>query len=122
MNDIAEPHGTTIRATRSDSPWKAFENLAADIMQSLGFADAAVTPPGTDSGADVRAALAVAQVKARITATSRPEVQQLHGLAHAEGKLGLFFSLGGYTAGRLSGLGWRASLSSFLNLWEQRGQ
>jgi Holliday junction resolvasome RuvABC ATP-dependent DNA helicase subunit len=70
-------------------------------MQRFGFPDAAVTPSGADGGVDVRARDAVAQVKARNTATPRPDVQQLHGIASAEGKLGVFFSLNGYTPGAI---------------------
>jgi Holliday junction DNA helicase RuvB len=81
--------------------WAAYEQAAANNMRRFGFPDAAVTPSGADGGIDVRASGAVAQVKARSTATPRPEVQQLHGIASAEGKLGVFFSLNGYTAGAI---------------------
>jgi Holliday junction DNA helicase RuvB len=81
--------------------WAAYEQAAANNMRRFGFPDAAVTPSGADGGVDVRARGAVAQVKARNTATPRPDVQQLHGIASAEGKLGVFFSLAGYTAGAI---------------------
>lgn len=81
--------------------WLEYEHLAAAAMRRLGFVDAAVTAQGVDGGVDVRAREALAQVKARVTASSRPEVQQLHGVAKAEGKIGFFFSAAGYTAGAI---------------------
>lgn len=81
--------------------WREWEHSAALLMRRFGFVDAAVTAAGTDGGVDIRSREAVGQVKARLTATSRPEIQQLHGVAQAEGKLGLFFSVGGYTTGAI---------------------
>lgn len=83
------------------SSWYLYEQAAAAAMRQLGFPDAVVTPRGSDGGVDVRSARAVAQVKARLTATPRPEVQQLFGVARAEHKLGIFFSLAGFTAGAI---------------------
>jgi hypothetical protein len=73
----------------------------AFFMRRVGFADATVTRSGADGGVDVRASGAVAQVKVGSTATPRSEVQHLHGIASAEGKLGMFFSQAGCTAGAI---------------------
>ena len=92
----------TIRGGVESFPhWRECEHLAAKAMRKLGFPDAEVTALGVDGGVDVRSSVALAQVKARATATSRPEIQQLHGITQSEKKLGLFFSTGGYTAGAI---------------------
>lgn len=87
-------------------------------MRQIGFADAAVTAAGTDGGVDVRSAEAVAQVKARATATSRPELQQLYGVARAEGKAALFYSLGSYTQGAID---WAKEVGVALFVLESTG-
>lgn len=74
------------------------EQTAAAWMRWMGFPDAAVTPIGTDGGIDVHSSMAVAQVKTETVPVGRPALQRLLGVAHAEGKDGLFFSLSGYTA------------------------
>lgn len=66
-------------------------------MRTLGFADAELTRHGSDGGVDIRANSAIAQVKARLVRTSRPEVQQLAGIAQHEGKLAIFFAVAGFT-------------------------
>jgi hypothetical protein len=63
----------------------------------MGFIDATSTPVGPDGGLDVISTEAVAQVKMEGVPTSRPILQALHGVAQAEDKRGLFFSLNGYT-------------------------
>jgi hypothetical protein len=73
------------------------ELVAVDWMRHLGFADAAATPVGADEGIDVLAEHAVAQVKMEGSPTSRPTVQQLHGVAVAKNRTALFFALAGYT-------------------------
>ena len=50
-----------------------------------------------DAGIDVASKDAVVQVKMEGILTGRPIVQALFGVATAEGKRGLFFSLAGYT-------------------------
>lgn len=72
--------------------------VAAEWMSWLGFQQVSATLPGPDGGIDVRSVEAVAQVKAEVAPVGRPKVQQLHGVASATGKLGLFFSLAGYTS------------------------
>lgn len=74
------------------------EEAAARWMRYWGWRDARVTPVGVDEGIDVVAAQAVAQVKAHMNPIGRPDVQNLFGVASAEKKLALFFSLRGYTA------------------------
>ncbi|KUN90418.1 hypothetical protein AQJ84_40185 [Streptomyces resistomycificus] len=73
------------------------ELAAVDWMRYLGFADAVATAVGADEGIDVLAEQAVAQVKKEGSPTSRPTVQQLHGVAAAQSKAALFFSMAGYT-------------------------
>ena len=73
------------------------EIAAAKWMRWMGFLDAEPMPIGPDGGIDVDSKLAVGQVKARLTPTSRPEVQQHYGVAQAEGKEPLFFALDRYT-------------------------
>ncbi|MFC8678056.1 restriction endonuclease [Streptomyces griseorubiginosus] len=85
------PEGRLIRTARDA------ELVAVDWMRYLGFTDASATPVGADEGIDVLAARAVAQVKMEGSPTSRPVVQQLHGVASAQKKKAVFFSLAGYT-------------------------
>ncbi len=61
------------------------EVLARDWLRFLGWRDAEVTPPGPDGGVDVRAAGLVAQVKMELQTTGAPVLQQLFGVAAAEG-------------------------------------
>ena len=56
-----------------------------------------------DAGIDVASKDAVAQVKMEGILTGRPIVQALFGVATAEGKRGLFFSLAGYTPWQSNG-------------------
>ena len=78
------------------------EQVAAEWMRHLGFADARCTGAGTDGGVDVRSGEAVAQVKAQLTPVGRPELQALYGVARSEGRQPLFFSLMNYTAAALT--------------------
>ncbi|MFG2265792.1 restriction endonuclease [Streptomyces sp. NPDC048720] len=73
------------------------ELIAVDWMRYLGFTDAVATPEGADEGIDVISARGLAQVKMEGSPTTRPTVQQLHGVATAKEKEALFFSLAGYT-------------------------
>lgn len=74
------------------------EEAARDWMVFLGFRDARLTQRGADGGIDVDSTEAVAQVKAEMRPTGRPVIQGLNGVAAHHKKLGLFFSLGGYTS------------------------
>ncbi|HTW21367.1 MAG TPA: restriction endonuclease [Mycobacteriales bacterium] len=73
------------------------ELMARDVMRSLGFAGAEVTPAGRDGGVDVRARGALAQVKLEGVKTDAPRVQALLGIAQYNHAQALFFSLAGYT-------------------------
>lgn len=73
------------------------ERAAAAWMRYWGWIDAQETGPGTDEGKDVVASDAVAQVKAHMNPIGRPDLQNLYGVASAEGNEGLFFALMGYT-------------------------
>ena len=64
----------------------------------MGYDDAEVTGPGADGGVDVTSRRSVAQVKTETLPVGRPALQRLHGVAMADGKEGLFFSLSGYTS------------------------
>lgn len=56
-----------------------FEELSREWMVWLGYADAALTSPGTDGGIDVIARTGVAQVKQYASQVSSPEVQKFAG-------------------------------------------
>jgi len=75
------------------------EHMAADAMRMLGFSDAKVTPVGPDSGIDVRATGAIAQVKFRSAQTGRGDIQRLVGARGNQPTLELlFFAAAGYSA------------------------
>lgn len=77
--------------------WQHAEHLACGHMIDLGFADAEVTPTGSDGGIDVRATGGIAQVKHFTNSpVGAPAVQQLIGAA-SKTVHGLFYALGGYT-------------------------
>jgi hypothetical protein len=88
------------------------EFLAAEWMTYMGFGHVQVTAATRDGGIDVVATEAVAQVKAESFPTSAPPLQALYGVATAEGKLGLFFSLAGYRSAAISWAG-RTGLALF---------
>lgn len=88
---VSQPAPTLIR-----NPHDA-EQTAAEWMRWMGYVDATATPIGADEGIDVLSAKAVAQVKTETVPVGRPALQRLFGVAHAEGKEALFFSLSGYT-------------------------
>lgn len=94
------------------------ENVAAVWMRWMGFIDASVTRGGADGGIDVDSRLAVAQVKARLTKTSRPEIQALHGAAAPLGKRGLFFAMTGYSGHAIE---WANNLSMPLLRFDMEG-
>ena len=66
--------------------------------RSLGFTDAAPTPPGSDGGIDVHGTGAVAQVKMEGVPTGRPILQAIYGIAALGERKALVFSLAGFTA------------------------
>jgi hypothetical protein len=74
------------------------ELVAVEWMRYWGFRDARATSVGADEGIDVMSEGAVAQVKAHMIPTGRPDLQNLAGIAAVEGKEGIFFSLNGYSA------------------------
>ncbi|WP_433661359.1 restriction endonuclease [Nocardia sp. CA-128927] len=72
---------------------------ATSQMRSLGYRDAQVTARGADSGIDVRATGAVAQVKWRTAQAGRPDLQRLFGARGMRLDLQmLFFAASGYSA------------------------
>ncbi|MFF5037394.1 restriction endonuclease [Nocardia salmonicida] len=79
------------------SPQQAEHNAAVQ-MRAMGFSDATVTANGADGGIDVRSGTALAQVKWRGGAVSRPDVQQLFGARGSDfGKALLFFAASDYS-------------------------
>jgi hypothetical protein len=72
------------------------ELTVAEWMRWLGYTNVGVTPVGADAGIDVYSDEALAQVKMEGVPTGRPVVQNAYGVAAAEGKAALVFSLGGY--------------------------
>lgn len=74
---IATPHQAELNAER--------------VMKLWGFTDAVATTGGADGGIDVRSSKALAQVKRRSRAASRPEVQQLYGARGSDHEKQLFF-------------------------------
>lgn len=108
--DLAQAPAPRLIRTPADA-----EQAAAAYMRWLGHGDAHVTPAGADGGLDVVSAQAVAQVKMEGVRTSRPTVQALYGVAQAEGKRGLFFSLGGYTR---EAVDWANQPQVRLPLWQ----
>ena len=74
------------------------EMLAADWMRHIGISDAAITPAQADGGIDVTSDTHVAQVKHYKGNVGVVELRELHGVAAARGKQGLFFTSTGYTA------------------------
>ncbi|WP_367183146.1 restriction endonuclease [uncultured Cellulomonas sp.] len=71
-------------------------------MRYLGHEDARTTGAGADGGIDVYSRSALGQVKARQSATSRPELQRLLGAAGRRQVSLYFFSTGGYTRDALT--------------------
>lgn len=77
---------------------RAAELAAAQSMRTLGFDDAAATPPGPDAGIDVRSKGALAQVKWKGGVAGRPDIQRLYGsCAGQHNKAMLFYSAAGYS-------------------------
>jgi hypothetical protein len=77
--------------------FKHAEENAAAHMRGFGVEDARVTPGGPDSGIDVTASEALAQVKRERDPVSRPAVQQLFGARALNQRLALFFSFSRYS-------------------------
>lgn len=73
------------------------EFLAMRWMQFLGVNGCRVSAASRDGGADVISEDFVAEVKHHAAAVSPAYVRQIFGVATAEGKKALFFSLSGYS-------------------------
>ena len=81
--------------------WHSAEDLAVWHLRGLGFHDARRTPSGADSGVDVVAAGAVAQVKHWAGPVGQPPLRDLFGVASASKAMAFFYSLNGYTVAAL---------------------
>ncbi|MGS2811525.1 restriction endonuclease [Nocardia sp. MW-W600-9] len=86
-----------VRRCLHHQPQQAEQNAAVQ-MRAMGFTDAVVTANGADGGIDVLSSSALARVKWRGGAVSRPDVQQLFGARGSEfGKALLFFAASDYS-------------------------
>lgn len=81
-----------------------FEFIAESWMKFWGMTDAKKTLKGSDGGIDVNSSDFIGQVKFYANSkVTRPEVQQILGVAHSEGKGAMFFAYSsGYTAEALA--------------------
>ncbi len=86
------PRGQANVTYREINTWEDAEALAEEYMRALGFTDAQRTGSGSDGGVDVESRRAVAQVKDQSSGVGRGVLQQLFGVAQAEGKLPYFFA------------------------------
>ncbi|WIB62124.1 restriction endonuclease (plasmid) [Curtobacterium sp. MCLR17_007] len=77
------------------------EELAREHMRAIGFSDARRTTGGADGGIDIRAGLAVAQVKHLSQPVGSPDVQRLRGAAHGVPHA-VFYSSSGYSAAAIA--------------------
>ena len=78
--------------------WREYEIAAAQFLKELGFRRVEVGAGGSDGGIDVRVRNElVGQVKAHKAKVGRPPLQQIAGVASAEGVNAVFFSKAGYT-------------------------
>jgi hypothetical protein len=110
VTDLPRPVGAP--APHRVDKWQDAELNAAAWLRYFGYPDAQITAAGPDEGIDVVARHAVAQVKARASKVSRPEVQQLVGAATGTDAATFFFSLAGYTEDALAWAG-RAGVAAF---------
>ncbi len=78
--------------------WRDYEIAAALYLKVLGFRNVEVGNGGSDGGVDVRVpGRLVGQVKAHQAKVGRPPLQQIAGVAGADGVDAVFFSRAGYT-------------------------
>jgi hypothetical protein len=78
--------------------WRDYEIAAAQFLEGLGFRCVEVGAGSSDGGVDVRVrGRLVGQVKAHQAKVGRPPLQQIAGVASAEGVNAVFFSKAGYT-------------------------
>ncbi|WP_446210355.1 restriction endonuclease [Micromonospora sp. IBSANI012] len=95
-------HATTDAAGLSDLgppavDWTQAEELAVWHLRLLGYPDARCTRGGADSGVDVLATGAVAQVKHWAQPVGQPPLRDLFGVGQAAAAKPFFYSLSGYT-------------------------
>jgi len=96
------------------------ELAAAEWLQWLGFGDARCTGRGPDQGIDVIAQGLVAQVKAEMRKSTRPQLQHLCGAASRYGGFKTaFFSLAGYTDEAME---WAEQLQIYLFRFDLQGE
>lgn len=100
LNESNTGHKSVVSrpAMRLLRTWKDAELAAKEWMEFWGLKNVSLTTRGADGGIDVISDSAVAQVKTESSPIGRPKIQQLHGVAVAQGKIALYFSLAGYTA------------------------
>ena len=88
-------------------------------MVGLGYDGREVTGPGADGGVYGPSRRCVAQVKTETIPIGRPALQRLLGVAVAEGKEGMFFSISGYTPGAMV---WADAVSMPLFRFDLQGE
>ena len=99
MKERAALLGSALGASSNPPParvitqWQDAEELARDYMRWLGHHDVVCTGSGADGGVDLEGSKVVGQVKMHNRPTGRPDVQQLFGIASAEGKNAFFFAM-----------------------------
>ena len=111
-----------------------FQELAAALLEGMGYATNSVSAPGVDGGTDILAYIDPlgaqtphirVQVKHRNQAATREDVAALRGILRGDREIGLFISSGGFTrdARREAGQGTvhieLVDLDRFLDLWLQ---
>ena len=91
------PQGERPRASRPSCTDREAEFLARDWMLYLGAGGSKVSSATRDGGMDVVSAQFVAEVKHHASPVPPSLVRQIFGVAAAERKRALFFSLSGYS-------------------------
>lgn len=118
MVELPRPPVVEPPAMRIRNPSDA-EKAAASWIRSWGWADALVTQAGADGGIDVESMDVVAQVKAHANPIGRPDIQNLYGIAQAEKRIPLFFSLSDYTT---QALDWANKVGVSLFIFDLEGR
>lgn len=96
------------------------EVAAAEWLRHWGFRDVEAFPGGgPDGGVDLRGSGIVGQVKATRTPVGRPVVQQIFGIAAAEGATAVVFSLSGYSS---EAVGWADRTGVMLFVFDLQGR
>jgi hypothetical protein len=93
-----QPGGLILLPPRLVRTASEAEAYVAEVLIAMNGTDVTLTPAGPDGGVDVRSVEAVAQVKMEAKPIGRPTIQQTYGIAVAEGRRPLVFSISGFTS------------------------